>query len=86
MIWASKKKEKKRAAEKKKYRGHVRSCGQMSDDRWYFVFDNGQMWKQSSDGNYRFKQCDFDVTITEDFFGYKMKIDGGKTLRVKRER
>ena len=80
------KKEKKRAAEKKKYRGHVRSCGQMSDDRWYFVFDNGQMWKQSSDGNYRFKQCDFDVTITEDFFGYKMKIDGGKTLRVKRER
>ena len=70
----------------KSYRGHVRSCGQLSDDRWYFVFDNEQLWKQSGAGRYRFRECDFDVTITKDFFGYKMKIDGGKTLRVKRER
>ena len=80
------KKEEEKPAEKKSYRGHVRSCGQMSDDRWYFVFDSGQVWKQSGNGNYRFKECDFDVTITRDFFSYKMKIDGGKTLRVKRER
>lgn len=80
------KKEEKKPAEKQSYRGHVQSCGQMSDNRWYFVFDSGQMWKQSSDGTYRFRECDFDVTITKDFFGYKMKIDGGKTLRVKRER
>ena len=80
------KKKKEQAAKKKSYRGHVRSCGQMSDNRWYFVFDRGQMWKQSSDWIHRFKECDFDVTITKDFFGYKMKIDGGITLRVKRER
>jgi len=49
-------------------------------------FDNEQLWKQSGAGRYRFSECDFDVTITKDFFGYKMKIDGGKTLRVKRER
>jgi hypothetical protein len=79
-------KEDKNAAEDESYRGHVRSCGQLSDDRWYFVFDNEQLWKQSSAGRYRFSECDFDVTITKDFFGYKMKIDGGKTLRVKRER
>lgn len=76
----------KKSAEKKSYRGHVRSCGQTSDDRWYFVFDSGQMWKQSNNGTYRFKECDFDVTITKDFFGFKMAIDGGKTLRVKRRR
>lgn len=80
------KKEERKPAEKKSYRGHVRSCGQMSDDKWYFVFDSGQVWKQSSEGVYRFKECDFDVTITKDFFSYKMKVDGGKTLRVKRER
>lgn len=73
------------SAEKKSYRGHVRSCGQMSDNRWYFVFGNGQVWKQSNKGSYRFKKCDFDVTITSDFFGYKMRIDGGKSLRVRRE-
>ena len=72
--------------ERKTFRGHVDSCGQLSDDRWYFVFDNGQVWNQSSSGNYRFKECDFDVTITKDFFGYKMKIDDGKTVRVKRKR
>jgi hypothetical protein len=76
----------RKSAEKKTYRGHVQSCGQMSDNKWYFVFDNGQVWKQSSNGSYRFKQCDFDVTISKDFFSYKMKIDGGKTLRVRRER
>ena len=80
------KREEKQAAQKKSHRGHVRSCGQRSDDKWYFVFDSGQVWKQSSDGNYRFNECDFDVTITKDFFGYKMKIDGGKSIRVRRER
>ena len=81
-----KERKEKKSEEKKTYRGHVKSCGQMSDDRWYFVFDNGQVWKQSSDGSYRFGKCDFDVTITKDFFSYKMKIDGGKSLRVRRER
>ena len=85
-LGVEKKKEEKKPAEKKSFRGHVRSCGQTSDDRWYFVFESGQVWKQSSNGIYRFKECDFDVTITKDFFSYKMKIDGGKTLRVKRER
>lgn len=80
------KKEEKKSAETKSYRGHVRSCGQMLDDRWYFVFEGGQVWKQSSNGTYRFRECDFDATITKDFFSYKMKIDGGKTLRVRRER
>ena len=80
------KKKEEKPAEKKSYRGHVRSCGKMSDDRWYFVFDSGQVWKQSGNGKYRFKECDFDVTLTKDFFSYKMQIDGCKTLRVRRER
>jgi hypothetical protein len=78
--------DRKEGKEKKTYRGHVQSCGQMFDNKWYFVFDNGQVWKQSSRGSYKFEKCDFDVSITKDFFSYKMKIDGGKSLRVRRER
>jgi len=64
--------------------GHVRKCRKTNNDMWYFYFDNGQQWKQSGQGSYRFKECDFYATISKDRFGYKMKIEGGKTVRVKR--
>jgi hypothetical protein len=67
-------------------RGHVTSCRQASDGRWFFTFDSGQIWKQSSAGHYRFKDCEFDVTITKDMFSYKMAIDGGRKLRVRRQK
>ncbi len=81
-----KKEEKKKREEPVAYRGHVRSCRETIDGIWYFTFDNGQVWHQSGRGHYRFDSCDFDVTITKDFFGYRMAIDGGKTLRVRRQR
>lgn len=78
-------------AEKKKKKeapllgaGRVNRCRLSRDDLWHFYFDNGQVWRQSGDARYRFEDCDFDVTITKDFFGYKMKIDGGQTIRVRR--
>jgi len=35
----------------------------------------------------RFKDCNFDVTIMQDAFGYKMQIDGReKRIRISRKR
>ena len=79
-------KEEKAPKKVDEYRGHVRSCREDRDGIWYFTFDNGQVWRQSGRGHYNFDGCDFDVTVFKDFFGYKMAIDEGKTLRVKRER
>ena len=67
------------------YRGVVTSCRQGHYGDWYFVFDNGQVWKEVNRRNRRFKECDFDVTIAKDSFGYKMRIESlDKTIRVKR--
>ena len=79
-----KKPEKKEKKQQESYRGHVRSCAADMDGIWRFTFDDGQVWQQSSRGRHRFEGCNFDVTITRDFFGYKMSIDGDKTLRVRR--
>ena len=67
--------------------GHVRSCQKASDNRYYFILDSGDIWKQSGGRTHRFKDCSFDVTIRKDVFGYKMAIVGDdKTVRVKRHR
>lgn len=66
-------------------RGKVVSCKQSYDKRWFFIFDNGQVWKQTDRRQRYFKNCDFFVTLTEDGFGYKMFIEGKKSkIRVKR--
>ena len=67
------------------YSGRVTSCKKGHYGDWYFIFDNGQVWKEVNRRNRRFKECDFDVTITKDTFGYRMQIDSlNKSLRVKR--
>ena len=69
------------------YSGLITSCqkGQYGD--WYFIFDNGQVWKEVNNRNLRFKECNFNATITKDVFGYKMQIDGvEKTIRIRRTR
>lgn len=74
-------------SENKPIRGHVRSCQEASDKRWFFILDSGEVWKQSGGRTRRFKDCDFDVTIRKDLFGYKMEIDGDdKTVRVRRQK
>lgn len=59
-------------------RARVTRCEKDARKKYYFVFDNGQVWKQVSDRRLSYKQCDFEVTITKDFFGYKMQPDGEK--------
>jgi hypothetical protein len=69
------------------FAGRVTDCRQNADGKWYFYFANGQVWKESNSGRQRFKDCDFEATITKDAFGYKMQIDGeGKKIRIGRVR
>jgi hypothetical protein len=67
--------------------GHVRKCQAARDNRWFFIMDSGEVWKQSGGKTRRFKDCDFDVIIRKDFFGYKMTIAGDdESVRVKRNK
>lgn len=69
------------------YVGWITSCRKGASDDWFFFFDNGQVWKEVNGRSRRFKECNFEATITMDGFGYKMRIDGSdRTIRVKRHR
>ena len=58
-----------------------------SRKKYVFYFEGGQVWKQVSDKRLFFRDCDFNVTVTKDVFGYKMQIDGEKSkIRISRLR
>ena len=66
---------------------HVTRCVKDSRKRFHFYLEGGQVWKQVSDKKLWFRECDFDVTISKDFFGYKMQVVGEKSkIRVSRVR
>jgi hypothetical protein len=68
-------------------RGRVTSCKKASNRKWFYIFDNGQVWKQVDSRKRHYKNCDFFVTVSKDSFGYTMVIDGqdGK-VRIDRRR
>lgn len=67
-------------------RGRVVSCRKDLGGKYVFNFDNGQVWRQKDNLRLRWHECSFDVTITEDFFGYKMQPDGeDRKVRIGRE-
>jgi len=69
------------------YRGLITSCKKGADEQWYFYFDDGQVWKQVDGRRFRYRECNFFVTITNDGLGYKMQIDADKNkIRVSRRR
>ncbi|MBT8090786.1 MAG: type VI secretion protein [Gammaproteobacteria bacterium] len=66
-------------------RATVTGCKKDARKKYMFFFENGQVWRQSSDKRVYFKDCNFDVTISKDFFGYKMQKDGDKgRIRISR--
>lgn len=68
-------------------RAIVTACRQDARDKYYFYFDNGQVWKQKDDDRLRYKDCNFSVIILKDFFGYKMQVEGEeKRIRISRVR
>ena len=62
--------------------GTVVKCIEDATGKYLFYFDNGQIWKQKDNTIIRWKECAFDVTISKDFFGYKM-IPAGETRKVR---
>jgi len=67
--------------------GTVVECRQDALNDTYFYFDNGQVWKQTSDSRIKLSDCNFDVTIAKDFFGYKMQVVGeARRIRISRIR
>lgn len=68
-------------------RGRVTSCKRAVDGKWFFIFENGQIWKQVGSRRRNYRSCDFLITIKKDGIGFKMQVDGEKsTLRIKRQR
>ena len=69
------------------FSGMMRSCKKGHFGEWYFVLDNGEVWREIKKRNRRFDNCKLEVTITRDTFGYKMRIESlDKTIRVRRRR
>ena len=67
------------------YRGRVTQCKKNSSGRVFFFLENGQIWKQTDYARMRYRVCDFEITLTRDAFGYKMKIiDKKASYRVSR--
>ncbi len=65
----------------------VNRCSKDSRKKYIFYLDGGQVWKQISDKKLNFKDCNFNVSIRKDFFGYKMQAEGSKSkFRVSRVR
>ena len=66
-------------------RATVTSCRKDANGKYHFYFENGQVWKQSDQKRLKYKECEFAITITKDFFGLKMQPDGGKSrIRITR--
>jgi hypothetical protein len=68
-------------------RGRIVSCREDLTGKYVFYFENGQVWRQKGNSRVRWKECDFEVTISKDFFGYKMVRDGDdRKVRIARDK
>ena len=66
-------------------RGQVVSCRENLSSKYVFTFANGQVWQQKDNKRVPWKECDFEVTIKKDFFGYVMQRTGEKKeIRIAR--
>jgi len=73
-----KKFEKKTDSADQQNQGLITSCKKVPDNKSYFYFANGQVWKQVGDRRLSFEECNFVATIREDLFGFKIDVEGYK--------
>lgn len=65
----------------------IRCTKDATKKKYILYLEGGQVWKVLSDKRLYFKECDFNVVITKDVFGYKMQREGEKSrFRVTRLR
>lgn len=63
----------------------VTRCEESYDGKYLFFFENGQVWKQVKTDRERYRNCNFTVTVTRDWFGYKMQRgDDDRRIRISR--
>jgi hypothetical protein len=66
-------------------RGQVVSCSKNPYGKYLFTFASGQVWQQKDNKRVPWRECNFDVTIRKDVFGYVMQRPGEKkTIRIAR--
>lgn len=51
-------------------------CREGPTGKWYFYFEDGQVWQQKDNDRFSMKHCNGVVTIRKDFFGYKLEFSG----------
>lgn len=63
----------------------VSRCGEANNRRFYFYFDNGQIWKYVGGRKLRIRDCSKPATLREDRFGFTLQLDGdARSMRVER--
>jgi len=66
-------------------RGRLVNCERGRSSKFVFYFDNGQVWRQKDNKRVSWTECNVEVTISKDFFGYKMvRDDDDRTVRIER--
>lgn len=76
---------KKKEAEE--FHTRVTKCERDPYKKYVFWFEGGQIWKQVSSRRLSYRDCDFNVVVTKDFFGYEMQVDGENSkIRILRVR
>lgn len=70
----------------KGYEGNVVSCKASQDKKWFYFFENGQVWKQVDNRKIRHKKCKFPATIRKDGFGYMMFFGNNQKVRISRKK
>jgi hypothetical protein len=78
--------EPKKDKEREKFAGQVVSCKESAQSgQTYFVLENDQVWKQSNYRRLGFRDCQFDIEISKNAFGYEMYIPSkDRTVRISR--
>ncbi len=77
-----------REEERPEYSATVIRCEEnQQSGQTFFFFENGQVWKQANYRRLRFRECRFEITLSEDNFGYSLYIPSeDRRVRVTRIR
>lgn len=77
----------KSGSDDESWQARVVRCEESFDGRFFFHLDNGEVWKQVKADRKSYKDCDFPITVTRDWFGYKMSTEDSKRpIRISRIR
>ena len=63
----------------------ISKCGEATNFKFYFYFDNGQVWRYIGGKKLRYRGCEGAAILVEDRLGFSLQMEGDNArLRVKR--